>query len=203
MDRLLGMSDADLRKYNEAYTKKLEAAQAAGDMIYKSDIDKAAEDYQNELDKAFKDLPEQLKEIGKQAMEGFVEGLAGDTDYMDKNIQKLINSMIAQFKTTLDIHSPSRLMYQMGEYTIEGFGNGLESVRKRIQNEAEKIAGIVSAPFEGIGDLSGYGSIGQAAGMSVVNNYNLVQNNTSPKALTALDTYQARRQQISLIKAFT
>lgn len=38
---------------------------------------------------------------------------------------------------------------------------------------------------------------------SVVNNYSLVQNNTSPKALTALETYQARRQQISMLKAVT
>lgn len=38
---------------------------------------------------------------------------------------------------------------------------------------------------------------------SFVNNYNLVQNNTSPKALSALDTYRARRQQVSMVKAMT
>lgn len=38
---------------------------------------------------------------------------------------------------------------------------------------------------------------------SIVNNYNLVQNNTSPKALSALDTYRARRQQVSMVKAMT
>ena len=37
---------------------------------------------------------------------------------------------------------------------------------------------------------------------STVNNYNLVQNNTSPKSLSALETFQARREQIELIKAF-
>lgn len=39
--------------------------------------------------------------------------------------------------------------------------------------------------------------------VSIVNNYNLVQNNTSPKALSALDTYRARRQQVSMVKAMT
>ena len=38
---------------------------------------------------------------------------------------------------------------------------------------------------------------------NVTNNYNLVQNNTSPKSLSALETYQARRQQIALVKAMT
>ena len=41
---------------------------------------------------------------------------------------------------------------------------------------------------------------GSAGGNSVVNNYNLVQNNTSPKSLSALDTYRARRQQIAMLK---
>lgn len=42
-----------------------------------------------------------------------------------------------------------------------------------------------------------------SAGNVITNNYNLVQNNTSPKALTALETYQARRQQIAMAKAVT
>ena len=33
--------------------------------------------------------------------------------------------------------------------------------------------------------------------------YNLVQNNTSPKSLSALETYQARRKQIAMMKAAT
>lgn len=37
----------------------------------------------------------------------------------------------------------------------------------------------------------------------VTNNYNLTQNNTSPKSLSALETYRARQQQISLVKALT
>ena len=38
---------------------------------------------------------------------------------------------------------------------------------------------------------------------TIINNYNLVQNNTSPKPLSALETYRARRQQVSMVKAMT
>ena len=38
---------------------------------------------------------------------------------------------------------------------------------------------------------------------TINNNYNLVQNNTSPKSLSALDTYMARRQQIAMLQAMT
>jgi hypothetical protein len=70
------------------------------------------------------------------------------------------------------------------------------------------MASEVSSPIGGLGaDISGIRQtvngqpIMSGAAQTVVNNYNLVQNNTSPKALTALETYQARRQQIAMIKA--
>jgi hypothetical protein len=38
---------------------------------------------------------------------------------------------------------------------------------------------------------------------TVVNNYYFTQNNTSPKSLSALETFQAERQMISMMKAMT
>ena len=57
-----------------------------------------------------------------------------------------------------------------------------------------------------IGNVTGTiqaGTTQKTSGTNVVNNYSLVQNNTSPKALTALETYQARRAQIAMIQAAT
>ena len=52
-------------------------------------------------------------------------------------------------------------------------------------------------------DFNQHRAAAVTGGRSTVNNntYNLVQNNTSPKALTALETYQARRQQVAMLKA--
>jgi hypothetical protein len=38
---------------------------------------------------------------------------------------------------------------------------------------------------------------------NITNNYNLVQNNNSPKSLSALETYKARQRQIAMVKAAT
>ena len=103
-------------------------------------------------------------------------------------------------------------MFGIGEFTGEGFDNGLMSVITNIQKTAGEIASAVSTPLDGVtADIGGIRSSvaqGGAGGVnggnvSTVNNYNLVQNNTSPKALTALETYQARRRQISMMKAAT
>ena len=121
--------------------------------------------------------------------------------------------MIDQFKEQLDIHSPSKVLEKIGDYTGEGFVNGLKNTINQIKSTVGDIADSVSLPLAGVkSSISGARSsiAGNAAQMrnvrnstTVINNYNLVQNNRSPKALSALDTYRARRQQVSMVKAMT
>ena len=206
---LLGLSEDELDAYNTAYTEKLKAANDAAEIIYGDDVKQVAADYQNELLTAFDGLADQLEELGKQAMEGFIDGLGFNTDYMSKEIRTFISGMIDQFKDQLQIHSPSRVMLGIGEYTGEGFIDGILSMIRKAKAAANELASAVSTPLDGIsGEIGSFraaapmipGEMG--AGGGVVNNYNLVQNNNSPKSLSALETYQARRRQIALVKAF-
>lgn len=210
MDRLLAMSKEDLEAYNKAYTEKMEAAQKAGETIYKSDFNQVAKDYKTELNEAFKGLDKQLEDLGTQAMKGFVNGLTKNTDYLDSNVKLFVKGMVDQFKSLLKIKSPSRIMMEIGDYTGEGFVNGLKNTINTVKKTAESMAQAVATPLDGlktdIGSMKG--SVGDSKGLgpqttNVVNNYNLTQNNTSPKSLSALETYQARRQQIALVKAMT
>lgn len=195
LDRLLGMSDADLAAYNQAYVNKVNTIAGASEDLYKKDIDKVASDYQTELERAFADLPATLEQMGVDAMKGFVNGLTKNTDYMADGIKSFVNSMVKQFKTLLKISSPSKVMFSLGEFTGEGLADGIVSMKSAVKQAAGQLADAVRTPINGV-------SVGGVGNTNVTNNYNLVQNNTSPKALTALETYQARRQQIALIKAF-
>lgn len=209
MDRLLAMSAKDLEAYNKAYSEKMEAAQEAGEGIYKNDFKQVAKDYQDELSKGFKDLPKKLEELGQQAMKGFLEGLTENTDYMSDEIRTYISAMVDTFKDELQIHSPSRVMMKIGDYTGEGFVNGLKNTITDVKKTAESMVQNLATPLDSmkanigsmkasVGDSTGVGQVG-----NVVNNYNLVQNNTSPKSLSALETYQARRRQLAQLKAMT
>lgn len=205
MNYLLGLSAAELDAYNQAYTEKLKAAADAGEIIYGQDIRKVASDYQSEIQRAFASLPAQLQELGNQAMQGFITGLGVNTDYMSAEIKTFIAGMINTFKSQLQINSPSKVTFDIGEYTGEGFVDGLMSLIRKAKSAAAELANVVSTPLDSI-----TGSIGMIQGSvpmsqvsaGVVNNYNLVQNNNSPKSLSALETYQARRRQIALVKAF-
>ena len=212
MDRLLSMSASDLDAYNKAYTEKMQAAQKAGESIYKSDFDKVAKDYNNEINTAFKNLPAQLEALGNQSMQGFVSGLTKNTDYMSKSIKTFIKGMITTFKKELKIKSPSRVMMEIGDYTGQGYIEGLRDSLLDVRGMIKDVVNDVSTPLNGISDNVGIArsTVGNNAvngntttNTSVVNNYNMVQNNNSPKSLSALDTYQARRQQIAMIKAAT
>ena len=93
----------------------------------------------------------------------------------------------------------------------EGFGTGLRDRVRYIRDQAQGLANAASTPLDGIKgnitDITGLvGQSRQAAAQmpgTVINNYNLSQTNNSPKSLSALDTYQARRRQISMLKAAT
>ena len=210
MDRLLAMSASDLEAYNQAYTEKMEAAQKAGDTIYKTDFETLKKNYESEVNKAFKNIPKQLEDLGKEAMKGFVSGLTTNTDYMNKNIRTWISSMLDTFKKELKISSPSKVMYEIGDFTVMGFTDALKDGITSVRDAIGSIASEVSTPLSGLDINAGLvrstanqGLYGSSSVSNVTNNYNLVQNNTSPKPLSALETYQARRRQISMVKAMT
>ena len=206
MDRLLSMSDADLKAYSAAYDQKMKVSEAIGAQTYKSDINKVVSEYKASLTKAFKTLPSQMESLGVDAMKGFLTGFTEKTSYMDSYVKTFVSGMVATFKKELKIASPSKVMMQIGEYTGEGFVEGMKDMLGQVASVASDYAQTVASPLDmnagslGIGSLMG---TNRTMETSVVNNYNLVQNNTSPKSLSALETYNARRQQIAMMKAVT
>ena len=213
MDRLLALSDADLKAYSDAYDEKMRVAEELSKDTYKSDFDNVANEYQKALKSAFSQLPDELAELGKEVMNGFISGLTMNTDYLDSSVKTIVNGMINQFKTQLGIHSPSKVTEKIGDYTGLGFVNGLKNTVNQVKSIVGNIADSVSLPLSGVkSSINGAKSSisGNSAQMrnvqnstTIVNNYNLVQNNSSPKSLSALETYRARRQQVSMVKAMT
>ena len=210
IDQLLGMSTADLEAYNKAYTEKLKAAEKAGETIYSQDIKKVGEEYQKELDKALKNLPKQLEDLGSETMKGFVDGLTKNTDYMSKEVKTFVSSMIDTFKKDLGLNNNSLVTQALGTQAGQGFVEGLKQTFEQVKVETSKVASKTAKKLEldkEAQDIANAVRVKSNAGSSVsnsnvTNNYNLVQNNTSPKSLSALDTYRARQQQIALLKVF-
>ena len=212
MDRLLSMSDADLKAYSDTFDEKMRVSEELAKKTYQKDFENVTKEYKDSLSTAFKDLPKQLEDMGINAMKGFTTGLTKNTDYMTKAIKTMVKAMVDEFKDELDIHSPSKVTEKLGIFTGRGFGNGLLDSIKRVQENAKKFINSVTTPLtdvttnipnmrSAVKSSTGNGIANN--NQTIVNNYNLVQNNTSPKSLSALETYRARRQQVSMVKAMT
>jgi hypothetical protein len=206
IDQLLQMSDKELKAYSKAYDDQLALTESIAQKTYKKEMQTVENDYVKALKAAYKSLPDEMQTLGEQAMQGFFDGLTKNTDYMSEEIQTYVKAMVDTFKKDLKIASPSKVMMQLGEFTGDGFIEGLKDTIGAVKSVEAEIASGAASPLAR-GDYSvirgGLYAGGYAGGNSVVNNYNLVQNNTSPKALSALETYRARRAQIALVKALT
>lgn len=209
MDYLSKMSPDDLKAYDEAVVQKYKTAEELGKSVYESDMKKIKDDYYDELTTTFKTLPNKMQEIGRNIMSGLTEGLLGGIDYMNQAIQAICGDLLSSFRSQLGIHSPSKAMMAIGEYTGQGFELGLKSsMGDAIDAQKSAISALLNQAKVANGKVSG--GVNAASGRagitnnnsSVVNNYNLVQNNTSPRSLSALDTYQARREQIAQLRLF-
>lgn len=207
VDRLLAMDDAALKEYVDAYEEKNRTAEELSDELFQSDYDSLATQYAAAIGEAFEGLPEQLATLGAETMQGFVQGMEGEKEFLTTSVNKIINSLIGTFKSELGIASPSKVLAKIGEFTGEGFAEGLKSTMSTINRTVNGIISSTASSFDSITTDLGSAKSGiggsSISNTNVTNNYNLVQNNTSPKALSALETYQARRQQIAMVKAFT
>lgn len=152
---------------------------------------------------------------GTHFMQGFMNGINDRLAPAKAMVENSVNQILNTLRKTQKEGSPSKLTFQSGEYFGEGYINGIKATIKRARGMASELAETAIKPLNVTPNINGirsavnsaYGANTSSGGYnstsSVTNNYNLVQNNTSPKALTALETYRARRQQIALVKAVT
>jgi hypothetical protein len=128
--------------------------------------------------------------ITTKSGEYFTQGLINGIKSKAKDLYRTVSDMT---KTALGELDGSQMVKnaRSSAANLLGTGGALSF------NTSGAKAGVVRPGLTAAASGGQYGN----SNSSVTNNYNLVQNNTSPKALTALETYQARRQQVAMVKA--
>ena len=170
---------------------------------------------------------------GEYFAQGFINGMDSKGSAIYNKAVALAKKAIQGLKDGQKEGSPSKITTQSGKYFTQGFINGIGSMSKDLIDVVKDLVkdavngldsrslmnGVkqTAAQVMGSGDALSFGNmsgiraavsqplpaVGSARSSSLTNNYNLVQNNTSPKALTALETFQARRRQIAIMKAMS
>nr|WP_275441593.1 phage tail tape measure protein [Brevibacillus laterosporus] len=87
-----------------------------------------------------------LFEIGRNVIQGMIDGIGSmATALMDK-MTAIGDGITEKIKTILGIHSPSRVMMDVGFYTGEGLAQGIESTQARVAAASTGLADDVTAP---------------------------------------------------------
>ena len=90
-------------------------------------------------------------QIGINAVEGLINGMSGKESSLYDKANEMAENVARTVQKALDIHSPSRVMFELGSYTMEGFMNGLESVYDPIAVSLKAFGGRAEiAPLQGI-----------------------------------------------------
>lgn len=119
---------------------------------------------------------------GKYFTEGFINGIGSMSKELVATVKSVVSGAIQALDSPAVIRGVKVSAAEVMDYAAVPLSLGTSGARAAVNSRSAS---------------GGYGF-----GSTVQNNtYNLVQNNTSPKSLSALDTYQARRQQMAMLKA--
>ena len=98
-----------------------------------------------------------ITKLGKNLIEGFVEGMTSMVSDAVDTAKSFGNSVLDSIKDVLDIHSPSRALKEIAKYCVEGMVNGFLVYGGQALEAASDVAdGIVDAfgnPLQIVADL--------------------------------------------------
>lgn len=88
---------------------------------------------------AIKNLPSRALEIAKNFVSGLANGIKNGISSVVNAAKDLANKAVSAAKNALGIHSPSKVMIEVGEYTGEGLEVGLKNTKSKISKVAASL----------------------------------------------------------------
>lgn len=187
---LLQMSEKELQEYNNAYTQKLATAKQISKAFYAEKMAEIKAEYTDKVNKAFANVKKDLQNAGKNAIDGFMNGMTKQAKKADKQVKKIANNIVKQFKKSLKINSPSRVFEELGVFSGVGYLNGFKGSMANFKNT---IADSVRKQALSSKVASGKSGVQQVT-------YNFYQTNNSPKSLNRLDIYRQTKNQLNFAR---
>lgn len=96
--------------------------------------------------------------IGKNIVQGLINGISNMVGAVGRAIGKVADTVTGGIRKVLGIHSPSKVLTQLGIYTGQGFANGISNMVGTVSKVAAQLAdaAVVDVPTF---DLGGFGNM--------------------------------------------
>lgn len=112
-----------------------------------------------------KQIPQKIKagvgnlvSVGSNLIAGLWNGIKAKFDSVIARVKALASRLPAVVKKVLGIASPSKVFYKLGEYTGQGFANGIEAMTKAVELASLDLVSIPSAKTMGANMSYEYGT---------------------------------------------
>jgi len=89
------------------------------------DIDSDSQEMVKTILSAFEGLPGEMSDTGKETLLGIVKGLDDEIPELENASEMTADEIIDTIKEKLNIHSPSRVMQDVGQNVVQGLWNGI------------------------------------------------------------------------------
>ena len=134
-----------------------------------------------------KTLPEEALEMGKDLIEGLINGIKEKAEALWDTVTGIGEAVIEGFKSIFDIHSPSRVAAGIGQMLMQGLADGIQTSSGDVMTAATQTADTVvnqlSSILSPLKNLSGFSGLTEA---SETNSNSVIVLNTTYTALIAL-----------------
>lgn len=97
---------------------------------------------------AFRNLGSQLLQAGRDAIQGFINGVRGKMNEALAIARQMASQVASVVKSALDIHSPSRVMRELGAWAGEGFVLGVGDKIKDAKQVAKNLANALTSTLQ-------------------------------------------------------
>lgn len=102
-------------------------------------------------------MPASARSIMVQTGNGMVAGLAATQGAIFSKAQYIANTVASKIRSALGIHSPSRVMREIGRFTIDGMSLGMSDNTDKIRQQAAAAANIAADALSAIPQQINYG----------------------------------------------
>ena len=96
------------------------------------------------------DIPERIKDVGANIVNQIVSGITGKKAELQKESGSLMQDGVVQpIKDTADIHSPSKVLYTIGQQVVQGLAGGISDPAEntRVQAASALVAKNLTSSF--------------------------------------------------------
>lgn len=136
-------SDDDLKAMVSSWQKLQEEQKTVSDSLADLEtnyttsmnaLQEELEDLQKELEAAIAemDLGSEAAESGKNTVQGFISGSEEMLPAVESAYRRIAKAAINAIDMQMDSHSPSRVMFERGEWAMAGFTGGVESMQPEV-----------------------------------------------------------------------